>query len=241
VSDRPACEYLAWDSDFFGLRIARAVAPLGPDSIGDVRAWCTAEKIDGVYALLPCADRTGIATAEASGFGLVDVRVTLVADRGATAVTDRPDIRPARDGDRASLRAIARASHHDSRFYQDGHFPRARCDALYETWIDQSCGGSADAVFVAVRDTEPVGYITCERLPERAGRIGLFAVRASDHGRGLGRALVQRSLDWFGRAGTERVVVTTQARNVAALRLYERCGFVTESVDLWYHWWRADR
>src|SRR5581483_1489177 len=111
VSDRPACEYLAWDSDFFGLRIARAVAPLGPDSIGDVRAWCTAEKIDGVYALLPCADRTGIATAEASGFGLVDVRVTLVADRGATAVTDRPDIRPARDGDRASLRAIARASH----------------------------------------------------------------------------------------------------------------------------------
>ena len=31
--------------------------------------------------------------------------------------------------------------------------------------------------------------------------------------------------------------VVTQGRNIAGQRLYQRCGFLTRSVELWYHKW----
>jgi hypothetical protein len=34
--------------------------------------------------------------------------------------------------------------------------------------------------------------------------------------------------------------VVTQARNVPAQRLYQKCGFITRSVELWFHRWSAD-
>jgi hypothetical protein len=36
------------------------------------------------------------------------------------------------------------------------------------------------------------------------------------------------------------VMVITQARNVAALRLYQRHGFFTAKHELCYHWWSPD-
>ena len=58
-------------------------------------------------------------------------------------------------------------------------------------------------------------------------------------GVGCGRALIASALEWSERHGLRPATVVTQARNVHGLRLYERCGFVTTSVQLWYHWWPA--
>ena len=69
------------------------------------------------------------------------------------------------------------------------------------------------------------------------GQIGLVGVSAEARGRGVGHALVNHALDWFTRNDVEAVAVVTQGGNVAAQRLYQRCGFLTESVQLWYHKW----
>jgi RimJ/RimL family protein N-acetyltransferase len=37
--------------------------------------------------------------------------------------------------------------------------------------------------------------------------------------------------------GAGRITVVTQGRNVAALRLFERCGFLVESSEVWLHKW----
>jgi ribosomal protein S18 acetylase RimI-like enzyme len=58
----------------------------------------------------------------------------------------------------------------------------------------------------------------------------------------LGRQLIDSSLEYFRQNGVERATVVTQGRNVDSHRLYERCGFLTQSVQLWYHcWFRSDR
>ena len=49
----------------------------------------------------------------------------------------------------------------------------------------------------------------------------------------------ESALDWFATQGVEKVTVVTQGRNGAAQRLYQRCGFVTGSIHLWYHKWNV--
>lgn len=47
-----------------------------------------------------------------------------------------------------------------------------------------------------------------------------------DHqGRGTGRALLEYLFSLMRREGIERARIATHARNVGAIRLYERCGF----------------
>lgn len=235
------CEYLAWDSEFFALRIGRVAARLDTETVHEVRTWRASHAVDCLYLLCDSTDGTATRTAERDGFHLVDVRVNLVHELGPTVLDARGSgiVRPSRATDRDALRAIARVSHHDSRFYQDGHFPTDRCDALYETWIEKSCGGRSDVVLVPTTSgNDAVGYVTCERSPDGEGRIGLFAIAARDQRQGLGQALIHHALHWFATRGATRVTVATQGRNVPALRLYERCGFVLESVQFWYHWWK---
>jgi len=49
---------------------------------------------------------------------------------------------------------------------------------------------------------------------------------------------MRAAFDWCERQNIERVTVTTQAQNVAALRFYIRCGFVVGRMDFWLHKWR---
>jgi dTDP-4-amino-4,6-dideoxy-D-galactose acyltransferase len=238
MTDEP-CRYLEWDSRFFGVEIGQvATGRLDPPTVRAVDDWCAARRIDCLYFL---ADEPGAATAcaEAAGFHVVDVRVELMRPLAAPMPPSDPRVRPADERDVPALRAIARTSHRDSRFYRDQRFARDRCDALYETWIEKSCGGWAAAVLVADLDGTVGGYVTCELPVPAAGRIGLFAVAGTERGRGVGTALVASALAWLGARGVETVTVTTQGRNLAAQQLYQTAGFRTERLRLWYHRWRT--
>jgi dTDP-4-amino-4,6-dideoxy-D-galactose acyltransferase len=251
----PPCEVLAWDSEFFGCRIGRVRndhdGRLDRVRLAAVDAWCRAEQIDGLYFLAGCGDPATLALAEAGGFRLVDLRVTL--DRETTALpvpaAASPAVRPVRPEDVPELRRIAAASHQDSRFYADPHFDRARCDELYATWIEKSCRGAVsdtahpeDTVLVPeTADGRAAGYISCLLRPgaggEAEGEIGLLAVGAEAQGRGMGGALVGAALRWFVERGAARVRDVTQGRNARAQRLYQTHGLLTHSIGLWFHRW----
>jgi dTDP-4-amino-4,6-dideoxy-D-galactose acyltransferase len=248
VCSRALCELLPWDSELFGRRLARLLAPrLDRDLLAEVERWCAERAVDGLYFLADPADPATALLAEEAGFRLVDIRVTLglalPASRPAPAVAGVA-IRPARPEDVPALRALAAVAHTDSRFYYDLHFARERCDALFAAWIEKSClGEAAEAVLVAEIGGRPAGYVTC-LLPAaeeaRHGRIGLFAVAEAARGRGVGSLLVAAALGWFAGRGAERVSVVTQGRNVRAQRLYQRAGMATERVELWFHRWFTD-
>jgi dTDP-4-amino-4,6-dideoxy-D-galactose acyltransferase len=135
---------------------------------------------------------------------------------------------------------MARSNHTDTRFYQDPNFPTEKCNTLYETWIEKSCQGYAEAVLVAQRDEQPVGYISCHRTDPTSGQIGLVGVHPNARKMGIGKLLVEASLQWFYSQGIRHVEVVTQGRNIPAARLYQKEGFLIRSLQLWYHRWFRD-
>ena len=164
------CRLLDWDSEFFGFRIARLQqSALTPLILSDVFNGAIVKKCDASISWYLRISRI-IELAEASGFRMADIRITLVRELGANAGSTK-SVRAFRESDLASLRAIAAVSHRDSRFYNDLGFPDQRCDELYQTWIERSCRGYADSILVAEHCLEPAGYVSCHL---ESGGIGIL-------------------------------------------------------------------
>ena len=243
------CEELPWDSQFFGLSIARAVPTrLDAPTRDAMLDWCRSHGTDCLYFLGAPDDSATIQQLDAGGFQLVGVRVTLARSAAAGRGDVGGHVRQAAVRDIPVLRDIALSAHRDTRFHADSRFDPARSDELYATWIENSVRGYADQVRVAERDDTPVGYVTLhEDAPDaatdtagRLARIGLFAVHARYRNQGIGRDLLRSAADTLASAGVTGTSVVTAARNVAALRLYQSEGFNTIDVALWYHRWFRD-
>lgn len=240
------CEILDWDTDFFGFRIARASTDtLTPESVQSLDNFCHQNQVHGLYFLSTIHDAPTVRLAEANDFHMVDIRLTFekklpgnnqpLAEQGGDQTLI---IRASRAEDVDSLVKISENSYVDSRFYFDTHFPRHLAEALYQTWIKVSCEGWAEMVLVAELDRLPLGYITCHvDREQKTGKIGLVGVSSQAQGRGLGKELVNNASHWFAAQGMEKVTVVTQGRNLIAQRLYQRCGFITQNIQLWYHKW----
>jgi dTDP-4-amino-4,6-dideoxy-D-galactose acyltransferase len=238
------CEYLDWDSAFFGFRIGRAkAAHLTDKSVTEILAWCHHNLIDCLYFLADSASAETTTVAEKNNFQFVDVRVSLECSITSEAPADPTEskVRAVSERDISLLQNIARISHRDSRFYYDVNFPESLCNALYETWIEKSCHGWADYVLVGEHEGKPASYLTCHHTGTQTGQIGLLGVGEAAQGKGLGTALVKQALRWFKERGVTRIAVTTQGRNVRGQRLYQKCGFLTSEVQLWYHRWSSPR
>jgi RimJ/RimL family protein N-acetyltransferase len=116
-----------------------------------------------------------------------------------------------------------------------------------EGWLiaDESWRGVADerrylkairnhphaAVFVAENDGEIVGRLSIARDPHPASNhvadLGLM-VAASHRRRGLGRALLERAVDWARDARVRKLELHVFPHNAPAIALYESFGFARE-------------
>jgi dTDP-4-amino-4,6-dideoxy-D-galactose acyltransferase len=248
IDSTEKCEVLDWDTKFFGFRVGRVQREtITHERVEEIDAWCRHNKIDLLYFLASSDDAVTARIAEYNGFRLVDVRMTFaVKIFGPTfAFNTSPycpaKVRQALAEDVNVLGGIARESHKQSRFFFDENIPLHLSKSLYETWIKESCEGYADAVLVAELNNKPVGYISCHLYEEHGiGSIGLIGVNKPERGMGVGPKLLKSALDWFAERGISEVTVVTQGRNRAAQRLYQRFGFLTKEVQLWYHKWYLD-
>lgn len=234
------CERLAWDSEFFGFPIARVHGDrLTAAGLAEVDSWVSSEGIRCVYLLLAADAVDSVADAQVTGYRFVDTRATLAVHTaaGISSPAEDSSIRPGVTEDIPALRQIAKSSHGGTRFYADTHFDRRSCDLLYQTWIQKSVQGQADAVWVALDGHKAVGYITCVLDAGNAGSIGLLAVSEAHRHGGTGQRLVKRALDWFGAAGVAEVSVVTQGGNRAGLSAYQKCGFSVRRLEYWFHKW----
>lgn len=88
--------------------------------------------------------------------------------------------------------------------------------------------------FVAVVRDEVVGWCDISRheRPTRAhgGTLGMGIIPAY-RDRGLGRQLIERTLEEARRLGFVRIALSAHADNARAIALYRKVGFVEEGVE----------
>ncbi|HVY93574.1 MAG TPA: GNAT family N-acetyltransferase [Bryobacteraceae bacterium] len=145
-----------------------------------------------------------------------------------------------RESDLPQVRELARSAYIYDRFHADSAIDADTADRINETWVMNSClGNMADAVVIASSGDRVLGYVTC-RIDEEAtrvlgigcGEIGMVATAAAARNSGVASAATMAALEWFSLQGISFVEVGTQLRNIAAARLYERCGFRLAAASL---------
>ena len=239
------CQFLQWDTDFFGHRIGRVNGKeLDADILASIYDWSEQNHIDCLYYLAESNDRGSIRLAENHQFQLVEIR--LIFERwlkdwnpdSRLRSADEVSIRDAKPGDVPILKSIARTSYVDSRYYFDEHFSEEKWGAYYAAWVEKSCTGGAEMALAAERAEEVVGYITAVvNKDKREAMYELTGVREDVRKLGVGNELFRSGLDRFVRQGIQYVWLATQGRNVPTQRMIQRNGFITRSCQLYYHKW----
>ena len=231
---------LGWDSQFFGFEIGEVLPiDLVPERLA-VEALAGGYRC--VYYRCAAGDGEGLRKAARAELALVDIRVTLeaaVGNRtagGALAPAPGITIGLFEETDGPALGRIAEQLSVQSRFAFDPGFGAERARQLYAEWLRVSCAGRADAILVARRAGEAVGFVACRCFGEQA-RLELVAVDQVHAGRGVGTALLAEANTWLAARGTRLVRVATQGRNPAAINFYASCGFRVGDVELTFHRW----
>lgn len=233
------CRVLEWDSRHFGRRVAR----LEPESLTEVELdtqlrWCDDHEIDCLCCLVECSKLEWINLLARNGFMVPDIRVVLqkalMPGNPAAAI----ELADPKDGER--IAELTEQVIGLSRFYADPNFDKTKVRQMFGIWARNTVQrGSA----VIHRLNENIGgYVGCQ-VNQADGIIELVAVSPDCQGRGVGKIAVEKACLWLASQGCSRASVATQAANLSALHLYEKCGFQIRTISVWFHKWfeRANR
>lgn len=235
-SAAPAVTRLEWDSAFFGFEIGRLDRSGTDAELAAAVHDADAAGIDCSYLLLPGTDAFGLAAAQDHGYRVVDVRVVLERSLDATAAERDGGTRPAAEEDRNWVLDLARRRFDHSRFVADASFGPNAAAELFARWAERGFGDPERTVHVL---DDAAGFV----VTSRTGKTGsIELITAAEHApKGAGSRLLDGAHRAFLVAGCDAVDVVTQATNVPALRLYERCGYRVTRSSYWLHRWRPDR
>ena len=181
-------------------------------------------------AKMPLDDVGRIAELSAVGFYFVDANLQIERPAGSV-----PDVRSdagvgrARPDQRDALLDLASRSFGSDRFHLDPFVGAAAADRVKRGWVESYLDARrGDWVLVAEDRGRVVGFL-CMLNP---GLIDLMAVDPDHRGGGVAGAMTAFAI---AEAGDLPMRSGTQAANVAALRLYERLGFLVRSAGAVMH------
>ncbi|MGH7729357.1 MAG: GNAT family N-acetyltransferase [Vulcanimicrobiaceae bacterium] len=101
--------------------------------------------------------------------------------------------------------------------------PRERMRVRFAQTLESTEG----TIFVALQGTQIVGSLGLHGGYRGAVELGMSLV-AECRGRGLGSRLMEAAVAWSRAHGYHKISLTVAPWNEAAIRLYERYGFVRE-------------
>lgn len=225
---------LDWDSNFFGLRIGRvAINTIEDNSLLASQESQTRKDYDLLYVF----SNHGL-TFSAPGARLMDEKVVYSLSTFSNTIIDKNIISWSENqGVPYELLHLALVSGKYSRFKLDDRLPNGSYERLYSRWIEQSVNHAiASDVFCYMIEGVPKGLVTLNHK-NGIGDIGLVAVHEDNHCCGIGSALMRHVIHYSKENNIQKLSVVTQLANVPACRLYEKSGFIIESISDVWHWW----
>jgi hypothetical protein len=246
---------LPWDSQFFGLSMARFYLlhdeTPGVDLAGLIAAAFAGSRERGIRHLsvrIDVADARAIQALEDAGFRMMDALATYIYP------LKRPSPEPGKDmgvlrlyqpEDREQVLDITREAYRGfrGRYHLDPHLPHERSDELYVEWARKSCDGEwAEVVLVTENGKGELHGWASYRQIEPVSTVGGTAIR----GGGLGACRREKPGAYAGllRAATVRIhggggvtEMQTQIFNFATIRLYESVQTQFVRADYTLHAW----
>ena len=231
---------LDFDSHLFGLLVAKVIPEsLDVLQLGELLSELKKKGVSLVYWCSKKEDTASqLAACEYRGF---------LADEKLTYVVNLPSIKDQFQNQdfqfysefepSADLENLAFISGQYSRFLKDPRIGLERFQKMYATWIRNSCNHRiAKAVLIINENKNLLGMATLGEK-ESQGDIGLLAVFPQYHGRGIGTQLVRKAQAYFFDNKYPYAQVVTQKDNIPACRLYEKCNFMIDSFQNFYHFW----
>ncbi len=222
-----------FDSEIFGFRVAK-IKVLDSKNVADLIKDLIKNKVKYATCRVESNNFSTIQVLEKSGLVLVDGLISLGINTLSTkivAVASR--IREANKNDLGQLKSLTWGLYSVSRVYNDPLISQDKADKFYIKWIENSIlGQAADLVLAWDQDGKILGYVTLKKT----GSIPLIGVSKQARGKGIAKELVKASLFKFKQWGVGEVIVETQMANIAALRLYQDCGFKVVDSFLTLRW-----
>lgn len=237
---RTNTEILKWDTDFFGIGVARITEPhLLPEELANIILTLKNKGMSLLYWSSDLSIESKRAALINNGL-YVDRRTIFAMNLTSKPYCYDGDIVVEEYTDSKvcdELYSLAIQSGHYSRYRSDPYMPDGFADRLYKTWIDGSVNHSlADAVLVARQEGKIVGMVTT-RDKNGDGSIELIAVNKSVRGQGVGSKLVTYAQRWFLDHDLPELRVVTQGDNISACNLYKKCGYSIKEINNFYHFW----
>ena len=228
-------ELLAWDSEFFGVPIARAdLTGASADTLGAIDAEARAGGIACLYGSLDPSDEVAGHLVQTLGHRLVEVALTF--ERPAMPFRPKPSPTQVRRGtpdDLPALEPAIKTLAPWSRFAADPRFGPDAAARMHEAWMERAARDDTDerALYIAYDDDGITGVATFVRSPvPRVDTKGVTKL-----GTGAADALMVALFEWAGGGATE--AGPSAARNIAPLRYLERCGFRVCRTRYLFHRW----
>ncbi len=260
-----------FESDHFGLRMARIEPPIGPASDPGHAAvllalyQCAFDHLaetgyDHVAARTSTRDRAAPWVLQQLGAFHVDTQVSWMAKLGDAAAGEPPPLSPDLRIETHDSESIARLDPSDWKALAEwgGHafdrgplvfdhdLPLERAHRVYQAWTEQVMTGAwADAVLIAREGRQVVAFISMRHMPDVSTAAGVPVF-----GRGLGATLphqrglftaIQREMIATPPLGARYMENETQAATTGSIQVYAKLGFRYLRATSTFHWKPASR
>jgi dTDP-4-amino-4,6-dideoxy-D-galactose acyltransferase len=226
---------LLWDSAFFNRSIAKltdihqsASPSLTDDALNSYQL---------VQAKIAANDYLSLIQLQEFGFQIVDGEIDLEITVNNCEIVHSACLPIATETDIAPLRTLAENSFSLSRF-RAPWFSERDNQRFYAEWAEKAVLGTFDDLCLIMRDDTVdaiKGFVTLKRLNDAEMRVGLLAVNPDYRKSGVGEALIAAAKNRVKQDGLSCLRVATQTGNVAALRLYIKCGATIASASYWLY------
>ncbi|MDK1289582.1 dTDP-4-amino-4,6-dideoxy-D-galactose acyltransferase [Pseudoalteromonas umbrosa] len=218
---------LDWDSNFF----ARPIYAL---RFGESSNNLTTEHGALITAKVDAKDYESVDKLNTLGFQFCEGEIDFIKNLEASTASEPIESYVAQHSDIESLESLCSSLYENSRF-RAPWFTVSQRNEFYALWIRKAVQSDFDDICLVIRESSEIKGFVSIKIRDHKARIGLIGVHSKFQGQGIGKALLKLAEAYCVKNNAKSLSVATQTSNDAAILLYGKSNFLTQSISYWFY------